>query len=198
MHKHALLLATACAATFVFAASNPALAISTYKQWDGSSDVVPFGCPNTTTYGQVITIPAGQTHLGKFHFSWINLNTGSMVVRGEVYAWDGSKATGSALYESKPKTISFSDGVYHKVGFRATLVPVTPGAQYVIFASIDKDYEQCQNNYEVGWGFIPSGDAYPGGSFVYQNNGGDESQWTITPWTSFGGPDVAFKVATSP
>ena len=119
-----------------------------------------------------------------------------MVVRGEVYAWDGTKATGSALYESKPKTISFSDGLFHKVGFRPTLVPVTPGAQYVIFASIDKDYEQCTNNYEFGWGYIPGGDVYPGGLFVYQNNAGDENQWTATPWNTFG-IDLAFKAGLS-
>ncbi len=198
MHKRALLLARACAATFAFGASAPALAsaINTYGSWDGSSSIVPFGCPNTTTYGQVITIPNGKTHLGKFHFSWINLNTGSMVVRGEVYAWDGSKATGSALYESKKKTLSFSDGLFHKVGFKATLVPVTPGAKYVIFASIDKDFEQCTNNYEFGWGFISS-DVYSGGDFVYQNNGGDENQWTLTPWNVIGG-DAAFKAVVSP
>jgi hypothetical protein len=200
--KRASLFATASAMAFAFAAlgSSPvtAKAISTYNSWDGSSDIVPFGCPDTTTYGQVITIPKGQTHLGKFHFSWINLNIGSMVVRGEVYAWDGTKATGNALYESKPKTISFSDGVYHKVGFKPALVPVTPGAQYVLFASIDKDYEKCTNNYEVGWGFIATGDVYPGGLFVYQNNSGDESQWTTTPWSSAGGLDGAFKVVTGP
>src|ERR1043166_9713031 len=143
--KRDSLFVTASAVAFAFAAlgSSPAAAkgISTYKSWNGSSIIEPFGCPNTTTYGQVITIPKSKTHLGKFTFSWINLNTGSMVMRGEVYAWDGQKATGSALYESRKRTISFSDGLIHKVTFRANLVPVTPGAQYVLFGSIDKDYE---------------------------------------------------------
>jgi hypothetical protein len=177
--------------------SSPASAITTYKSWDGTSTVTEFGCPDTTTYGQVITIPNGQTQVNKFHFSWINLNTGSMVVRGELYAWDGSKATGSALYESSPRTISFGNGVFHKVTFRTGGVSVTPGAQYVVFASIDKDYEQC-TNYFLGWGLINSGDAYPGGGFVYQNNSGDENQWTTSAWSSFGGPDIAFKVTTTP
>ncbi|MFL6689170.1 MAG: hypothetical protein ACJ8IR_03140 [Alphaproteobacteria bacterium] len=201
MNRRASLFVTASAVALAFAAlgSSPAAAgISTYGSWDGSSYVQPFGCPDTTTYGTIITIPKGKTHLGKFHFSWINLTSGgSMVVRGEVYAWDGAKATGSALYESGPKKVSFSDGLFHKVGFKATLVPVTPGAQYVIFASIDKDYEKCTNSYEVGWGYIGS-DVYPGGGFVYQNNAGDENQWTATPWNTFGGADIAFKVATSP
>jgi hypothetical protein len=34
--------------------------------------------------------------------------------------------------------------------------------------------------------------------FVFQNNTGDENQWTTTPWNTFGGADIAFKVATSP
>jgi len=200
MQKLSLLLATASAATFAFAAGNPVLAkgLSTYKSWDGSSYVQPFGCPDTTTYGQVVTIPNGQTHLDKFHFSWINLGTGSMVVRGEVYAWDGTKATGSALYQSKRMTISFNDGVFHTVTFKPNLVPVTPGKQYVLFASIDKDYEKCTNSYEVGWGYIPSGDPDPNGLFVYQNNAGDESQWTTTAWSTFGGLDLAYKASLSP
>jgi hypothetical protein len=199
MHRRASLFVTASAMAFAFATvgSTPAAAISTYSSWNGSDYINNFGCPDTTTYGQVITIPKGKTHLGKFHFSWKNLDSGSMVVRGEVYAWDGLKATGSALYESSPRTISFNDFLFHRVTFKATLVPVTPGKQYVIFASIDKDYEKCTTNYVLGWGFMYS-DVYSRGGFVYQNNTGDENQWTTTPWETFGGDDLAFKVAVSP
>ena len=199
MHRRTSLFVTASAVAIAFAAlgSNPAAAISTYSSWNGTDYINNFGCPDTTTYGQVITIPKGKTQLGKFHFSWKNLNSGSMVVRGEVYAWDGTKATGSALYESNPRTISFNDFLFHRVTFKPTLVPVTPGAQYVIFASIDKDYEKCTNFYQVGWGYIGS-DVYSGGGFVYQNNTGDENQWTTTPWNTFGGIDIAFKAAVSP
>jgi hypothetical protein len=165
--------------------------INTYKSWDGSTFVQPFGCPNTTTYGQVITIPSGYTKLNKYTFSWVNLTTGSMKVRGEVYAWDGTKATGSALYQSAPRFVSFGDANYHFVTFKPNGVSVTAGARYVIFASIDKEYEKCKNGYEVGWAW-DAADVYSGGNFVYQNNSGDESQWTTTPWTDFG-TDVAFK-----
>lgn len=198
MYRHASLPAV-CAAAFAFAAlsSSPTSAasginINTYKNWDGSSEVSAFGCPNTTTYGETITVPAGATSLEKFSFEMVNLNSGSMVLRGEVYAWDGSKATGSALWEGKPRTISFSDGLFHKVTFKPGVLPVTAGQQYVLFASIDKDFEQCQGGYVLGWGFDNS-DVYSGGGFVYQNNGGDESQWTLTPWNTFGGSDVAFR-----
>jgi len=186
----------ACAALGTVQASASVLGakptINTYKSWDGSEDVIPFGCPDTTTYGQVITVPGGYTKLNKFTFSWINLGTGSMKVRGEVYAWDGAKATGSAIYQSAARFVSFSDGLYHFETFKPGGVPVTAGHQYVIFASIDKDYEKCKNSYEVGWAYTGA-DVYAGGGFVYQNNAGDESQWTTTDWTTFGGADIAFK-----
>jgi hypothetical protein len=197
---------TGCAVGMAFAALGTAQAsasvagakptINTYKQWNGSTDVVPFGCPDTTTYGQVITVPGGYTKLNKFTFSWTNLTSGSMKVRGEVYAWDGSKATGSALYQSAPRFVSFTDSLFHFETFKPGGVPVTAGHQYVIFASIDKEYEKCKNNYEVGWAWVGS-DVYAGGNFVYQNNSGDESQWTTTPWSFFGTDDLAFKAYLS-
>ena len=41
-------------------------------------------------------------------------------------------------------------------------------------------------------------DVYSRGEFVYQNNTGDENHWTTTPWETFGGDDLAFKVGVSP
>jgi hypothetical protein len=192
-----LLLTAACAAAIATVAS-PAVAGGTFKHWDGASDVVPFGCPDSTVYGQTITIPADKHFLNSFEFDWINLDTGSFVARGEVYAWDGTEATGSALWEGAPRTFAFNDAVYHRVHFNTGVLAVTPGQQYVIFASIDKDYEQCMNNYEVGWGFIPTGDVYPGGGFVFQNNEGNENNWTTVPWSSFGGEDLAFRANLTP
>ena len=189
-------LATACVLACAFTAlgSNPASAIGTYKSWDGSQQVGSFGCPNTTTYGQVITVRK-RTMLNKFTFSWVNGSSGSMVVRGEVYAWDGSKATGSALWESRPRTISFQDSAFHKETFKPGALPLSQGGQYVLFASIDKDYEQCTDNYTVDWGSVDDG-TYGDGTFVYQNNSGDEGQWTVTPWNTFG-IDLAFYAAMS-
>jgi hypothetical protein len=175
---------------FASVAAHPT--INTFKDWNGSDFIQPFGCPNTTTYGQVITIPAGKTHLNKYVFKWVNLSTGKMFVRGEVYAWDGAKATGSALFETAPRKIKFLDSDFHYETFSGGGVTVTPGHQYVVFASIDKDYESCTNSYEVGWA-SPFVNDYPGGDFVYQNNSGDESQWTTTPWSDIGF-DAAIKV----
>jgi hypothetical protein len=169
--------------------------INTYKRWQGST-VSPFGCPFTTTYGQVITVPANAHTLNKFRFWWSGGGSiGSMVVRGEIYAWNGSKATGEALYESRRKTISYSDTDFHPVTFKPATLPVNPGAQYVLFASIDKEYEQC-TGYQIAWASVDDS-VYPAGTFVFQNSNGDEGQWTTEPWNT-ANIDTAFKVYLSP
>jgi hypothetical protein len=198
MYRRALLTA-ACAAGFATALiGGPAAAIGTFKDWDGTSEVADWGCPDTSTYGQTITIPANKHFMNSFEFDWINLNTGSLVARGEVYAWDGQKATGTALWEGVPRTFSYNDFAFHRVHFNTGVLAVTPGQQYVIFVSIDKDYEQCTNNYEFAWGLVTSGDVYTGGGFVYQNNTGNENNWTTVPWNTFGGEDVAFRAELTP
>ena len=114
-----------------------------------------------------------------------------MVVRGELHAWDGTKATGSAIYEAPAKTFSSGQSGFYDVTFKFK-GKLKPGSQYVAFGSIDKDFEQC-STYQVGWA-LDLADVYSGGEFVYQNNGGDESQWTSTAWSNFGtGWDTAFK-----
>jgi hypothetical protein len=196
MYRRAL-LAAACAVAFTLTGlgNSSATTIDTYKSWDGSEYVYPFGCPDTTTYGQVVTVPKKKSILNKFTFWWANAgdSTGSMTVRGEVYAWDGTKATGSALWESKTRNISYGDSVFHEEKFKPGALPLTPGAQYVLFASIDKDFEKCTNSYELKWGVVDDS-VYPGGSFVYQNNGGDESQWTAASWSPYSG-DLALVAA---
>jgi len=194
MLRHAL-LAAACAAAFTIAglSTSSAKTINTYQDWNGSDYVFPFGCADTTTYGQLITAPK-KNMLKKFSFWWANESSGSMVVRGEVYAWDGTKATGSALWESKPRHISYSDSSFHEETFKPGALPLTPGAQYVLFASIAKDYEKCTNDYELIWGIVDDS-SYADGTFVYQNNGGDESQWTTVPWTTTYGRDTTFIAA---
>lgn len=167
--------------------------LNTHKSWDGSAYVYPFGCPDTATYGQVVTVPDGMTRLTRFNFYLTDAGVdGSMVLRGEVYRWDGTKATGEALWESHPRTVSYDDASFHRKQFRPHgVVELQPGAQYVIFASISKDYEQCPGSYTLNWGLTD--DSYSGGGFVYLNDSGDESQWTSTAWSTFGGEDLAFK-----
>ncbi|MFL5237284.1 MAG: hypothetical protein ACJ8EL_06715 [Rhizomicrobium sp.] len=73
---------------------------------------------------------------------------------------------------------------------------VTPGEKYVVFASIDKDYEQCLHTYSLGWGWIAQ-DVYPEGYPVSQENRGDEQRWTTKKWKTRLG-DFAFKADLTP
>jgi hypothetical protein len=174
---------------------NSAAAMGTKKNWDGVQREPGFGCPNVTTFGQVITIPRNAHTLNKFTFWWVRSTNGSMVVRGEVYAWDGAKATGNSLYESAPRTIAFTGDSFHKESFATGGIAVTPRAQYVIFASIDKDFDQCTNSYVLAWGSV-SDSAYPKGTFVFLNSGGDSNQWTTRSWQT-AGIDLAFKAGVN-
>jgi len=188
-------LAFAALGTAQATASTTAAAIDTYGAWDGAYTVQAFGCPDSTTYGETITVPSGKKKITKVTFPWINLvGSGSFKTRGYVYAWNGTGATGSAIAATKAKTISYVDGVFHNVTFKFKKAKVKAGSQYVVFASIDQDYESCTDGYTVGWGMISDGDPYPGGGFVYQNNSGNEANWTGQPWNSFGTTDVAMKV----
>lgn len=166
--------------------------IDTFGAWDGSSNAQPFGCNGaTTTYGQVFTVPPKRHFLKTLTVKWTDLIDGYMQIDPLVYAWDGTKATGSPLsgglfgrYTDHPV------GDFYFVSLRLH-AHVTPGSQYVVFASIDPYFEACQTA-QAGWALDLS-DAYPGGEFVYQNNGGDESRWTTAPWSSFAdGRDLAF------
>src|SRR3954451_16866774 len=74
--------------------------VSTLGAWNGFTAQSFFGMPNSQTYGQVINVPVIDTHLASFQFE-MNLPA-SVSFRGEVDAWDGSKASGSSLFESAP------------------------------------------------------------------------------------------------
>ncbi|HEY1961451.1 MAG TPA: hypothetical protein VGG69_03445, partial [Rhizomicrobium sp.] len=119
-----------------------------------------------------------------------------MAVRAEVYRWDGSakKAVGSALYESAPRTISFSDSAFHSASFSPT-VPVTSMQTYLLFLSFDKDYRSCSAA-SLKWGAVGDNTDGPG-TFVYQNNGGNASRWTTASWKIYG-LDLAFIASVSP
>jgi hypothetical protein len=171
--------------------------IDTYSVWNGTDYVWPMGHPDTSTYGQTVTIPAGKTTPKKFAF-WMapNSGDGTIKMRGAIYAWDGDSATGTAVWESKKaKNVEFSlsDPTYQRVQFKTKGAgAVTPGSTYVFFASISKDYEATDPGVLCQWG-ANYFDALAGGDVVYINDAGDESQWTNGTWSTIFGYDFAMK-----
>jgi hypothetical protein len=166
--------------------------IDTTGAWNGSSNISSFGYPDTATYGQTVTASnALGTQLNSFSFE-IRLPT-AVLFRGEVYAWSGTQATGPALFESAA-THTTSATSFQEITFNTGGVQLTAGQQYVLFASISKDYAADVNAGQGTWGSSLT-DTYSGGQFVYINNGGNSSQWTGAAWTTdyIGNGDLAFK-----
>ena len=110
-------------------------------------------------------------------------------MRGEVYAWDGSKATGSALFESAPVTITNSSS-YQLVTFNTGAITLQPG-NYVLFASTSRDQSGAPSS-ACRWGSVVN-TAYPPGNFVYMNNATNVAMWTSSTWNTIS-EDLAFSV----
>jgi hypothetical protein len=164
--------------------------------------VFPFGNPYDATYGQIVTVPPTDAKLDSFTF-YMRQPTG-VKFRGEVYAWNNSsqRATGPALYESGQMHTTNS-GIFQPITFPTGGINVTAGKQYVLFASVSKDYNLSYGLPGGSWAAIHSlVPAVPAaGPFVYMNNGSDTSQWTggpngNTPWT-VSNYTLAFKASFS-
>jgi hypothetical protein len=191
--KSAAVIATAGAfalsGTPAFAAST----IDTWSTWGGASTLQPFGTPDTSTYGQTITIPAGDKTIKNVTWYMYPGTAGELVVRTGVYTWDGSKAV-KKVAVSKPKTIDVdpSDPTYSPYKFKLKKAKVKAGQQYVVFATISMDYEKSTPNTSTIWP-VHNTDALPGGNTVWINDAGDESQWTSVSWAGIAEYDMAFK-----
>ena len=174
--------------------------INTIPSWDGVLFGGHFGVPNTATIGQTITIGPGSAVVTSFGFE-IGCNAGEIEaghcygpvnLRGEIYAWDGTKATGPSLFESPVMNLAFSSS-YNLVIFNTGALTLPPGA-YVIFATTSRDQVTAS---ACEWGSLQGLTAYPAGSHVFMNNGADPSQWTTVAWGTepF---DLAFEVNMTP
>lgn len=69
---------------------------------------------------------------------------------------------------------------------------VEAGEQYVLFATISKDYEQTDPDSWTWWP-VHGTDVLPGGYTVFLNDGGDESEWTTEDWGVIDSYDMAFR-----
>jgi hypothetical protein len=165
--------------------------INTIPSWDGINAEANFGVPDTATYGQTITVAAGSGPLASFGFEIGNC-TANVSLRGEVYAWDGTKATGPSLFESSVTSVPASSG-FQLVTFNTGGLNLTPGA-YVLFATTSRDQTDAPLA-GCTWGRVLD-TVYPGGTFVFESNGTDTSLWTaptaLISWHT-NGSDLAFQ-----
>lgn len=149
-----------------------------------TSSFSPFGPYFTSVYGQTVTAPARSTALNAFSFQIES--SGPMVVRGEVYAWDGQKATGPALFESDPLTL-VGDSTAHVVSFRTGGTELVPGSEYVLFATLLRDVQPDTPD-SSAW--LTTGDVMPGQ--VVFLNARSFDQVTRTPWDAAPALDLMY------
>lgn len=161
--------------------------VDTNPSWDGTTHISSFGNPNTATYGQTITVPAGEGFLASFSFQ-INDQGNVLPFQGAVYAWDAvnARATGPALYLSAPVSTTGANA-YARFTFTPN-VPVTSGQQYVLMATTS--YNQATPGV-MRWGALTTNTTYPGGQFVFINNGSNTAAWTTQAWSTIA-EDLAF------
>lgn len=177
-------------------AAETALTFDTWSSWTPGDGVIGgFGHPDTATYGQTITIPAGKHKVRWFrYYMQAGPNSGTMTMRGEVYGWDGVKATDEvAETNKKTLTVTAGDPTFMPVKFRVKGARVKPGEQYVLFATVSKDYETTDPNVWTQWPCFSGTDPLPGGNTVWINDTGDESQWTTVAWSGISSYDMGFQ-----
>lgn len=180
------------ATTLLLAASGLASAatIDTTSAWDGSSSLQPFGFPNTATYGQVVKAAGSQLDA----FSFLVDLPDALTFKAYVYAWDGAKATGSALYTS---AVTSDNGKgYNSVGFNTGGTAVSSGQNYVLFFSISELYAA---NDQSGTGTFATVDAstYADGDMYWFNNEDRFADLTSQSWAKWINGDFAFTASFS-
>lgn len=161
-------------------ASFASYTIGTVESWNGVSNVIYFGDPNTATYGQVVSVPTGHTALTSFTF-YLEIPT-DVTFRPYVYEWNGSAATGAPVF-SGPAMHTNTDSEFEAITINTHNARVTAGHKYVLFFSIAEEEAVDTAEGQGSWGYgIPSS-VYPGGEFVFINNGFDPGAWTQDTWT---------------
>jgi hypothetical protein len=200
-----------CAALIVSTAQAHATLIDTTAPFDSAWR--PFGEPITQTYGQTFTAPSDNV-IDSFSLFLtgapfveptepFNSETFPFIFPVEfkayLYAWDGEKATGPALFTSGLQAFLGSPmNSPQEFAFATGGITLTPGAKYVAFLNAVFDGDQSMA-FMPNAGPLPS-NPYAGGDFVYYNNDTFDLL-TTTPWEQPGDPrlgDVWFKASFSP
>lgn len=146
----------------ISAGTAAATTLNNSASWTGGG-WAPFGFPDTSTYGQVFTAPAGDNVINDYSFL-VSAPQAVTGVTSYIYAWNGSTATGPALFSTGPFTLAASSGfVYRTINTGG--VELTSGSQYIAFYTISENYGG--NGGSARFGYAPGGGL---GGFAYQNN----------------------------
>ena len=180
-----------CGAALV-ALSSPAMAanIDTTTSWNGTNSISAWGVPDTATYGQTITPVAGQTILTGFTFELGRSSGTAPQYQAFVYQWNSAnnRIVGTALYTSGVLTAP-SATTFTPVSINTGSVVLTPGQQYVLFLTTSNQQPGASASYK--YGSLANNTTYPGGQFVFNNNGSAFGSLSTTAWSTIAN-DLAF------
>ena len=178
------MLKTLSTASIIALMSSGAFAATISTLADESVSISPFGLPNTAAYGQTFTLDAAAT-LNSLTFL---INDGGSAISYDLHiaAWNGSMVSGASLFTSSGSTAGVADFAAVSSSLGDTLAAA---GQYVAFF-------QATSTGSAQWRGTDSAGTYDGGEFVFQNNGGNVSQWTTVNWNAFGSRDLAFEIVT--
>lgn len=151
--------------------------INTDPSWNGSNTISSFGYPNTATYGEAITTPAGATNVQSVSY-WLNEATG-FEYQVFIAPWDNNNylipgGLAGAIYISPIQTIA-SGGSLTQYTVSGINAPVTAGTIYMFGLTIDNVYNQ-DAQYGAG---SQGGDIFANGNssyyFAWNNDSGNGS-----------------------
>jgi hypothetical protein len=172
-------------------AATPALAqdVDTTATYGG--EIGSFGTPNTATYGQTFTVGADNA-LDSFTMYLDSGSGGALNFQAYVYAWNGSRAVGNALFASATQQFNGGAGT-SAFDFGTGGLNLVSGQQYVAFLTTTGVANS--NNATALMPYVGFGnDVYSGGDFVFFNNGNDFASLTGQDWDFNGGwGDAHFK-----
>lgn len=181
----------------VFVSSVPcAQAATTIDTTPWDSTLFPFGEPITATYGQTITVPSIDNVLKSFTFFLddSSIRPGPTKFEAFVYAWDGTKATGPALFASSPMSTTNNAGNdgFESFEIDTGMLALEAGSVYVLFFSTANLFDGVE---DASVSALRTDNPYPGGEFFYLSNGNDFSAVTREPWIAITSPfyDLGFR-----
>ena len=157
----------------------------------GKLEVAPFGVTNTSTYGETFTATANNVLTS--YSLYLNGNASNLQFASYIYAWDGNKATGPALFSSAVQSYNGGSDVAFTFNPGANLVS---GSKYVAFLTT-AGLQAGQANQTVQMPVVSSS-TYAGGDFVYYNTGDNFAQLTSNTWDCHDGcgfGDAFFKAS---
>ena len=173
--------------------------IDTLTGWNQSDNLFYLGLlPTVTpTYGQTFTPTSDQTNLNSFSFKF-SAETPTLApiqYSAQIYQWNGTNVTGSALFTS-PLTAAPISADYTTVTLNTGGVGLTSGQQYVVFFTT-VGQTNTQNTFSRYRLASRSDAPYTLGAYVAQYQQSNPTS-ASSPWSVDNDTDLAFLLEFGP